>query len=93
MAGGAFFCLSRNLVMMGIELPQTTVVTMTRHREVVMMTSQFGNESSILSTSPKAIAPLIMPATYTKMVSLKVISRSCQRMNYMLKVTYTDEVQ
>ena len=47
-------------------LPKTTVVNITRLKEVVTITSRLTNDLSILSTSPKAIAPRIIPANQTK---------------------------
>ena len=53
------------------ELPKRTVVAMTKEREEVTMTYRLGMLSSILSTRPKATAPLIIPASAMKHKSLR----------------------
>jgi len=53
-------------------LPNTTVVKITREREVVTITSLLTKDGLIRRTRPKAIAPLIIPANHTKIYCLKV---------------------
>ena len=54
--------LNKTLDRIPTVLPKTTVVNMTRASDVVTITDLFGDVPSILSTRPKAMAPLIIPA-------------------------------
>ena len=45
-----------------MKVPKITVVDITRIRVDVIMTSLYGNDSSIFVTNPKAMAPLMRAA-------------------------------